>query len=115
MVSKVVLTAAPNPAASGQKVTLTATVPQVGATVPTGNVTISETEMQDGTPIIPPIIYGNADLVNGVASIEITSTSAQTLSVGTHILFATYGGQSVPERILQRIYLASLHHDRHRP
>jgi len=75
------LTSTPNPSTLGQTVTLNATVsavaPAVG--VPTGTVTF-----RDGATVI-----GTATLVNGSASISIS-----TLAVGTHPLTAAYGGNA---------------------
>ena len=75
------LASTPNPSAVGQAVTLNATVsavaPAVG--VPTGTVTF-----RDGATVL-----GTATLVNGSASISIS-----TLAVGTHPLTAAYGGNA---------------------
>ena len=91
--SQVFLTATPNPATQGQTVVFKASVPQIGSITPRGNVTISETAAPDGTPLPTPLIYGNADLADGVATIVVDSTSRQQLSPGLHkYLFATYGG-----------------------
>jgi Bacterial Ig-like domain (group 3)/Concanavalin A-like lectin/glucanases superfamily len=87
------LVANPNPATNGQTVTFTATVTQNGP-VPTGNVTISEPQTVSGMPIIPPIIYGTGNLVNGVLTVVVTSSSMPTLSVGSHAIFATYSGDA---------------------
>jgi hypothetical protein len=87
------LVANPNPATNGQTVTFTATVTQNGP-VPTGNVTISEPQTVSGVPIIPPIIYGKGDLVNGVFTVVVTSSSMPTLSAGSHAIFATYSGDA---------------------
>jgi Bacterial Ig-like domain (group 3)/Galactose oxidase, central domain/Kelch motif len=86
----VMLVALPNPSTVGQTVTFTATV-ATGSSgiVPTGNVTISEPLGANNV-----LIYGNADLVQGVAKIVVTSTSPQQFTSGTHTLYATYGGDS---------------------
>ena len=90
VVPTLLLVANPNPAVEGQTVTFTATVVPVGNIVPTGNVTISE-PLPDGTVLI----YGNADLVNGVATIVVDKNSSQQISAGTHTnFFATYGGDA---------------------
>src|SRR5207245_1284388 len=75
------LTATPNPSITGQAVTLTATVSAVASAtgVPTGTVTF-----RDGATVL-----GTATLVNGSASISIS-----TLAVGTHPLTAAYGGSA---------------------
>jgi uncharacterized repeat protein (TIGR01451 family) len=85
--AQVVLTADSNPSTVGQTVTFTVTVTGNSGVVPTGNVTISE-------PLGPNnvLIYGHADLVNGVAKIVVSATSAQPLTAGRHTLYATYGG-----------------------
>src|SRR5207245_3241693 len=74
-------TPTPTPTALGQTAPLNATVsavaPAVG--VPTGTVTF-----RDGATVI-----GTATLVNGSASISIS-----TLAVGTHPLTAAYGGNA---------------------
>jgi hypothetical protein len=85
-------TASPNPLTSGQAVTFTATVQQLNGFVPTGNVSFSETLDTNGKPLPAPIYYGNADLVNGVATLIPTGTSAANLTIGIHVLVATYGG-----------------------
>jgi len=72
------LTSTPNPSTTGQAVTLTATVTSA-AGVPTGTVTF-----RDGATVL-----GTATLVNGSASISIS-----TLAVGTHPLTAAYGGSA---------------------
>ena len=72
----VVLTASPNPASSGQTVTLTATV-NCATGVPTGTVTI-----KDGKTVL-----GTASVVNGQG--QFTTSS---LSTGTHSLSATFSG-----------------------
>src|SRR3989475_781968 len=76
-----VLTSTPNPSTTGQTVTLNATVtavaPAVG--VPTGTMTF-----RDGATVL-----GTATLVNGSASISIS-----TLAAGSHPLTAAYGGSA---------------------
>ena len=72
----VVLTASPNPASSGQAVTLTATV-NCATALPTGTVTI-----KDGKTVL-----GTASVVNGQAQF-----TTSTLSTGTHSLNATFSG-----------------------
>ena len=86
--TNIIVGANPNPAVQGETVTLTATIVQNGP-VPTGNVTFSE-------PMGPNnvLIYGNADLVNGVATVVVTSTSQTSFSAGSHTLFATYSGDA---------------------
>jgi hypothetical protein len=89
----VVLQASTNPVQQGDTVTLTATVHQIGIIVPTGNVTFSETVGTDGKPLPGGIItYGNADLVDGTATLAVTATSNPTFAAGMHVLVATYGG-----------------------
>lgn len=80
------VSASPNPGFDGDTIILTATVTQSGA-MPTGNVTFSE-------PLGPNnvIYYGNAFLVNGVATLTVTPTSTPTFTVGTHTLYGTYSG-----------------------
>src|SRR5262249_30486947 len=70
-----------NPSALGQAVTLSATVSAVAPApgVPAGTVTF-----RDGATVL-----GTATLVNGSASISIS-----TLTVGTHPLTATYSGSA---------------------
>jgi len=72
------LTSTPNPSTTGQAVTLRATVTSATG-VPTGTVTFRE-----GATVL-----GMADLVNGSASISIS-----TLAVGTHSLTALYDGSA---------------------
>src|SRR6202789_4543182 len=73
------LTAAPNPAAAGAPVTLSATVSSAGGT-PTGSVSFL-----DGSTSL-----GSATLTNGVATLTISTLAAGT----THSLTASYGGDS---------------------
>ncbi|MBI0298194.1 Ig-like domain repeat protein [Streptomyces sp. PRKS01-29] len=73
------MTAAPNPAVSGQSVTLTATVIPLGAGTPTGTVTF--------------VVSGGPTL-NGTLSGGTASVTASGLSVGTHIVTATYNGDA---------------------
>ena len=72
----VVLTASPNPASSGQAVTLTATV-NCATALPTGTVTI-----KDGKTVL-----GTASVVNGQAQF-----STSSLATGAHQLTATFSG-----------------------
>ncbi len=70
-----------NPSSLGQSVTFTATVSDVAATfTPTGTVTFS-----DGTKSL-----GSAPLSGGTASISVS-----TLTVGSHAIIASYGGDSI--------------------
>ena len=71
------LTASPNPAGTGQKVTLTATVTSSGGT--TGNVTFYDNLSA----------LGSSSLWEGAAVFPIS-----TLSAGTHSLSAVYGGDA---------------------
>ncbi|MGW7696711.1 Ig-like domain-containing protein [Streptomyces asiaticus] len=73
------VTAAPNPAVNGQSVTLTATVIPVGAGTPTGTVTF----VVSGGPTLTGTLSGGT-----------TSVIASGLSVGTHIVTATYNGDA---------------------
>ncbi|OPF77825.1 vegetative cell wall protein [Streptomyces antioxidans] len=73
------VTAAPNPAVSGQSVTLTATVIPLGAGTPTGTVTF----VVSGGPTLTGTLSG------GTASV-----TASGLGVGTHIVTATYSGDA---------------------
>lgn len=88
------MTFSSNPAVAGQDITLKATVHQVGSIVPTGNVTFSETEGTDGKPLPGGVVitYGDADLVDGTATLTVTATSNPTFTSGQHVLVATYGG-----------------------
>ncbi|HTV16970.1 MAG TPA: Ig-like domain repeat protein [Acidobacteriaceae bacterium] len=71
------LASTPNPSASGQTVTFTATV-KGGTTTPTGTVTLED----GGTAI------GNSPLPgNGIVTFSVA-----TLAVGTHTMTAVYGG-----------------------
>jgi len=89
----ITMNTSPNAIVQGATVTLTATVQPVGNVTPTGNVTFSETIGVDGLPLPGGVIvYGNADLVDGTATLTITATSNPTFTVGTHMLVATYGG-----------------------
>ena len=74
----VTLSASPNPAASGQAVTFTATV-NCSTAVPTGTVTF-----KDGKTVL-----GTASVVAGQASFTIS-----TLATGTHNVTATFKGSS---------------------
>ncbi len=73
------LTSSANPVDAGQALTLTAKVSAstAGQTVPSGTVTF-----QEGTTVL-----GTGTLSEGAASISISN-----LTVGTHLLTATYGG-----------------------
>ena len=74
------LTASPNPVASGQTLTLTATVQGTGSTVPGGTVNF----LSGSTPL------GTAPVnSSGVATLTIT-----TLAVGTYSLTAQYSGNA---------------------
>src|SRR5207302_9183329 len=75
------LTSTPNPSATGQAVTLTATVSPVppAAGVPTGTVTF-----RDGANSL-----GTVTLVNGSASLTIS-----TLALGSHSLTSVYSGSA---------------------
>ncbi|MEU8869573.1 Ig-like domain-containing protein [Streptomyces javensis] len=73
------VTAAPNPAVNGQSVTLTATVIPVAAGTPTGTVTF----VVSGGPTLTGTLSG------GTASV-----TASGLTVGTHIVTATYNGDA---------------------
>ncbi|MBO3676075.1 Ig-like domain-containing protein [Streptomyces sp. NEAU-YJ-81] len=73
------VTASPNPAVSGQSVTLTATVIPLGAGTPTGTVTF--------------VVSGGPTL-NGTLSGGTASVTASGLSGGTHIVTATYNGDA---------------------
>ncbi|MBA6435311.1 Ig-like domain-containing protein [Streptomyces sp. GMR22] len=73
------VTAAPNPAVNGQSVTLTATVIPVGVGTPTGTVTF----VVSGGPTLTGTLSG------GTASV-----TASGLTVGTHIVTATYNGDA---------------------
>jgi len=94
--SQITLIASANPVMVGQKVTLTAQVPQLGNMMPTGNVTLAETETQDTPPqaIVPPNIFGQGDLVDGVYQVTLDSSTFQYLTTGAHTLFATYSGDA---------------------
>ena len=74
----VALISSPNPSLLGQTIQLTATVGPSGPIAPTGNV-----EFHEG-----PVI-GTAPLVNGVATLNISS-----LSLGTHVITAQYTGDA---------------------
>jgi hypothetical protein len=71
-----VLTSSPNPSVSGQKVILTATVTPSTAT---GTVTFYHGST----------VFGTGTLIGGIATYKTT-----TLSVGTHALTASYGGDA---------------------
>ncbi|MCQ8188738.1 Ig-like domain-containing protein [Streptomyces rugosispiralis] len=73
------VTAAPNPAVAGQSVTLTATVIPLGTGTPTGTVTF----VVSGGPTLTGTLSGGT-----------TSVTASGLSVGTHIVTATYNGDT---------------------
>ncbi|MFF4477743.1 Ig-like domain-containing protein [Streptomyces sp. NPDC001520] len=73
------VTASPNPAVSGQSVTLTATVIPLGTGTPTGTVTF----VVSGGPTLTGTLSG------GTASV-----TASGLSGGTHIVTATYNGDA---------------------
>ncbi|WP_069869295.1 Ig-like domain-containing protein [Streptomyces malaysiensis] len=71
------VTAAPNPAVAGQSVTLTATVIPLGAGTPTGTVTF---------------VVGGGPMLTGTLSGGTTSVTVPNLTLGTHIVTATYNG-----------------------
>ena len=76
------LTSSPNPSSFGESVTFTATVgPMQGAGTPTGTVTFSD----GGTSIGSSTLNGS-----GVATL-----TTSTLSVGTHSITASYGGDAI--------------------
>ena len=76
----VAITAAPNPAYTGQDAALTATVGSINGLVPTGTVTF-----QDGGTVL-----GRAVLdASGTASIHVS-----TLNVGPHAIASTYSGDT---------------------
>jgi hypothetical protein len=78
--SQVTLAATPNPATVGQSVTVTATVAEVGSTMPTGSVTFSN----NGTSL------GSATLnSSGVATL-----SSSSLPAGSDSITVTYTGDS---------------------
>jgi hypothetical protein len=73
----------PNPSAFGQAVTLTASVvPAAGVGTPTGTVTFTDTTT--GTTL------GTGTLAGGQATLSVSS-----LTGGTHVITATYGGDTV--------------------
>ncbi len=76
--SSVALNVSPNPATSGQSVTMTATVSSSGAT-PTGTVTFLD---------------GSTTLTTATLSSGVATFSTSSLSVGTHNITASYGGSS---------------------
>jgi hypothetical protein len=74
------LTAAPNPAIAGQKVTLSATVAETnGSGVPTGTVTF---------------LSGATSLGTGTLSSGRATYSTSSLDVGSHSITASYGGDA---------------------
>jgi len=75
----VVLTSSPNPSSLGQTIQLTATVQPSGPVSPTGTVTFRA----------GGIIIGTAAMVDGVATLEIS-----TLALGTHVITAQYSGDT---------------------
>ncbi len=82
------LAAAPNPSTYGQPVTLTATITTGQGPVgnPTGTVTFTDGSATLGT--------GTLSTTAGVTTATLTTTLSAPLSVGTHSLTATYGGDS---------------------
>ncbi len=82
------LAAAPNPSTYGQPVTLTATITTGQGPIgsPTGTVTFTDGAATLGT--------GTVSTTAGVTTATLTTTLAAPLSVGTHSLTATYGGDS---------------------
>jgi hypothetical protein len=81
--STTTLVATPNPAYALQPITLTATVSGTGTTTPTGTVTF-----YDGTATL-----GSAPLDNS-GHAAFTTVPAMGLTAGTHLLKATYSGDS---------------------
>ena len=79
----VTLTSSPNPSQVGEPVTFTATVSPPQGPTPQGSITISEYPANS-----PAINYGTVNLKNGVAMV-----TTSNLTVGTHLIWATYGGQ----------------------
>ena len=77
---QVALAATPNPATVGQSVTLTATVAEIGSTMPTGSVTFS----YNGTSL------GSATL----SSSGVATLSTSSLPTGSDALTVTYTGDS---------------------
>ena len=73
------LVSQPNPSASGQTVTLSATVSSLAPGSPTGTITFTE-----GATIL-----GTASLVNAVATLDLSS-----LSPGSHTIVASYSSDS---------------------
>ena len=89
VVGRITLIATPNPSVVGATVVFSFTVAEdIPGVVPTGNVSISETVGMQS------IYYGNANLTGGSGTLTVDSSSAQTLSVGSHTMFATYGGDT---------------------
>ena len=82
------LTAAPSPSTYGQSVTLTATITTGQGPVgnPKGTVTFTDGSATLGN--------GTVSTTAGVTTATLTTTLAAPLSVGTHSLTATYGGDS---------------------
>ncbi len=82
------LVAAPNPSTYGQPVTLTATITTGQGPVgnPTGTVTFFDGATSLGT--------GTVSTTAGVTTATLTTTLASPLSVGTHSITASYGGDS---------------------
>jgi hypothetical protein len=74
------VTVSPNPATSGQSVTMTAQIAGNGAQIPTGTVTF----LDGGTAL------STATLVNGLATLQTSS-----LAAGVHSITVAYGGDSV--------------------
>jgi hypothetical protein len=77
--SLITLAATPNPVSSGQSVTLTAAIAQVGSTPPTGSVTF----FSNGNSL------NSAQVTNGTATLPIS-----TLAAGINVITATYPGDS---------------------
>jgi hypothetical protein len=80
----VVLTSSPNPSNVGDLVTFTATVSSPGGPTPQGSITIAEYP-QGGQAIY----YGTVNLSNGVGVV-----TTDKVAVGTHVIWATYGGEA---------------------
>jgi subtilase family serine protease len=79
-----VLTAAPNPVVLGQTVTLTAAVSSLAgvASPVTGTVTFTTAAAT----------LGSAPVVGGVATLNVTTTTANGLGLGSDTVIASYGG-----------------------
>jgi hypothetical protein len=90
--SQVQLTVSPNPVSVGGAITIKAWVPIVNGVVPHGNVTISEPITPTGVGITPAPIYGQGDLLaDGSITFLVNTSGSSTLTVGDHMLAATFG------------------------